>query len=513
MDLTQPSTDDEENEGEALHLREKEIRETSPLPDPLPEEATTPLPSSHVNATIHPQSRRPPNRPLDSPAGRTRSAVRKLPVEEVESQLEENENVDCEEVHTKEPSPKKTRGRTKMQTIAMEPEMKLDIRYNGYGQPIGETSVGLSSFLGTLVREVVPVNVETWKKISTRQKEILWHSIQARYNVDEWQKKFLFQKMGGLWRASKSRLVSKIGEASNDEELNKLKPDNISSMHDWNDFIKHKTSATFKAKSKKFKDMKQKQLPHTCSRRGYARLAEDLKKSSSTPITRVDVWTKAHVKKDGTPMNSQVADTLDRIEQNRVASSSSIIDDAISRVLGPDQTYVRGLGFGVTLSKVSTSIQKDKTITSLEKKCDNLTSDVDELKSVVASLLKDKEKTSDDNSNHLVKRVPSSTHIRTPTPTPIINSPPSVTTNTPHKCLLLDWIGSGEVIAEGRWSSNDPSVLVHHVPLGPNAVRVWVDTVKIPNSFLWRPTSDIIVIDDALGTTVAWPMDKVKLCD
>ncbi|TYK28558.1 Plant transposase [Cucumis melo var. makuwa] len=297
-----------------------------------------------------------------------------------------------------------------MQTIAMEPEMKLDIRYKGYGQPIGETLVGLSSFLGTLVREVVPVNVETWKKISTRQKEILWHFIQA--------------------------------------------------------------------KSKKFKDMKQKQLPHTCSRRGYARLAEDL-----------------------------------RIEQNRVASSSSIIDDAISRVLGSDQGYVRGLGFGVTLSKVSTSIHKDKTITSLEKKCDNLTSDVDELKSVVASLLKDKEKTSDDNSNHLVKRVPSSAHIRTPTPTPIINSPPSVTTNTPHKCLLLDCLGSGEVIAEGRWSSNDPSVLVHHVPLGLNAVRVWVDTVKIPNSFLWRPTSDIIVIDDALGTTAAWSIDKVKLCD
>ena len=73
-----------------------------------------------------------------------------------------------------------------------------------------------------------------------------------------------------------------------------------------------------------------------------------------------------------------------------MASSSSIIDDAISRVLGPDQGYVRGLGFGVTLSKVSTSIHKDKTITSLEKKCDNLTSDVDELKSVVASSLKDK---------------------------------------------------------------------------------------------------------------------------
>ncbi|KAA0053344.1 hypothetical protein E6C27_scaffold27G00320 [Cucumis melo var. makuwa] len=161
------------------------------------------------------------------------------------------------------------------------------------------------------------------------------------------------------------------------------------------------------------------------------------------------VWTRS--------ISLDVSIRKDRIEQNRVASSSSIIDDAISRVLGPDQAYVRGLGFGVTLSK---------------------------------------EKTSDDNSNHLVKRVSSSAHIRTPTPTPIINSPPSVTTNTHHKCLLLDWIGSGEVIAEGRWSSNDPFVLVHHVPLGPNAVRVWVDTVKIPNSFLWRPTFDIIVIDD-----------------
>lgn len=52
--------------------------------------------------------------------------------------------------------------------------------------------------------------------------------------------------MGDLWRASKSRLVSKIQSASNDEELEKLKPDNISSMHDWNDFIKDKTSAKFK---------------------------------------------------------------------------------------------------------------------------------------------------------------------------------------------------------------------------------------------------------------------------
>ncbi|TYK02796.1 Plant transposase [Cucumis melo var. makuwa] len=252
-------------------------------------------------------------------------------------------NMVSKEVHTKEPSLKKTRSRTKMQTIVMEPEMKLDIRYNGYEQPIEETSVGDCP-----------------------------HS----------------------WRASKSRLVSKIGEASNDEELNKLKPDNISSMYDWNDFIKHKTSVTFKAKSKKFRYMKQKQLPHTCSCRDYARLAKDLKNfSSSTLITRVDVWTKAHVKKDGTPMNLQVADTL----------------------MGKSGRAQMSLSYSIGMV-------------------------LDELKSVVAFLLKDKEKTSDDNSNHFARRVPPSTHIRTPTPTLIINSPS---------------VDSGEVIAEGRWSFDD----------------------------------------------------------
>ncbi|KAL4011398.1 hypothetical protein IC575_028456 [Cucumis melo] len=111
---------------------------------------------------------------------------------------------------------------------------------------------------------------------------------------------------------------------------------------------------------------------------------------------------------------------------------------------------------------------------------------------MVASLLKDKEKTSDDNSNHLVRRVPSSVHIRTPTPTPIINFPPvnsnhlcyfklllfeifitilllkiSVITNTPYKCLLLDWVCLGDVIAKGRWSFNDPSILIQHCTSWP----------------------------------------------
>lgn len=77
------------------------------------------------------------------------------------------------------------------------------------------------------------------------------------------------------------------------------------------------------------------------------------------------------------------------------------------------------------------------------------------------------------------------------------------------KCKLLDISGSGEVVAEGRWSSSDPTQLVHFVPLGTNGMRVWVAIPKVPSASLWRPSSEMEFIEDAIGTTIAWPKDKV----
>uniref|UniRef100_A0A9I9ELU0 Transposase Tnp1/En/Spm-like domain-containing protein n=1 Tax=Cucumis melo TaxID=3656 RepID=A0A9I9ELU0_CUCME len=83
---------------------------------------------------------------------------------------------------------------------------------------------------------------------------------------------------------------------------------------------------------------------------------------------------------------------------------------------------------------------------------------------------------------------------------PPMPSPSSINNNSQTKCKLLDWYGSGEIVAEGRWSSNDPTAMVHHIPIGPHAIGVWVD----------RPTSEMTCIEEALGSTVAWPSDKVN---
>lgn len=76
----------------------------------------------------------------------------------------------------------------------------------------------------------------------------------------------------------------------------------------------------------------------------------------------------------------------------------------------------------------------------------------------------------------------------------------------------MDISGKKRIVAEGRWASNNPEQKVHFVPLGNNAVRVWVDIVNVKDAAVWRPCSEIEVIEDAIGTSIAWPEDKVILC-
>ncbi|XP_020876981.1 uncharacterized protein LOC110227332 [Arabidopsis lyrata subsp. lyrata] len=77
------------------------------------------------------------------------------------------------------------------------------------------------------------------------------------------------------------------------------------------------------------------------------------------------------------------------------------------------------------------------------------------------------------------------------------------------KCFLLDCKNPGKTVAEGRVCSTDPADKVHNRPLGPNATKVWVVVSLIDNAKVWRPSSEVQIIADAQGTTVAWPNDKI----
>ncbi|XP_075514193.1 uncharacterized protein LOC142549237 isoform X2 [Primulina tabacum] len=344
---------------------------------------------------------------------------------------------------------KKGRGPSKVNLGSGQQQPK-DLERNEFGQAVGDNSVKYATFLGCMVKEFVPYTLDRWKDLDEKMKNKMWCCLQLNYKVEEWEKHSIFQKLGKLWRDRKSKLQIIIREVDDGRvagrDLCLLKPEFLD-QNQWDLFVKKTRSSPFQEKSEKFKAMRGKQIHnHTMSRRGYARLAHIMEKTSSadTPITRTKVWVEGHKKKNGQPSGEAVGEKM-------VGSGGSI-------------GIENDIGSGCDINRL--------------KKSGN-----------------------DDNVNQ--HQVASQSNLKN-----VCHG--DISENT--KCKLLHWCGDG-VVAEGRIASTDPTVKVHHVPLGGSCWKVWVDRVLVEQVDLIRPNSEMIFLDDAVGSTVAWFSKFIVLCD
>ena len=76
-------------------------------------------------------------------------------------------------------------------------------------------------------------------------------------------------------------------------------------------------------------------------------------------------------------------------------------------------------------------------------------------------------------------------------------------------CKLLDWMGTGKVVGEGKISSKDPMSKVHHIPLGPDYWKIAVTRSIVEDTLLIRSTSEFQVLGHAIGSFIAWPKSYV----
>lgn len=88
-------------------------------------------------------------------------------------------NTDDTQTQKSEIKTRKTRGLTKMRRVAKNAEDKVDVEFNSIGEHVGSGSVTLSSFLGPLVREHVPVLLDDWRHVEETTKDALWEEIQV----------------------------------------------------------------------------------------------------------------------------------------------------------------------------------------------------------------------------------------------------------------------------------------------------------------------------------------------
>ena len=66
-----------------------------------------------------------------------------------------------------------------MRLFSLTPNEKVEIEFNDLNQPIGSNSKYLSSYLGTLAREMVPVTISNWKKVDNKLRADIWTCIQV----------------------------------------------------------------------------------------------------------------------------------------------------------------------------------------------------------------------------------------------------------------------------------------------------------------------------------------------
>lgn len=91
-----------------------------------------------------------------------------------------NENPGEEQsVEEQEVLGKKKRGPTRLRDLCSNPTELIEVDFNERGQPIGEHSEWLSSFLGAISRQFVPVNIEDWRKVEKQTKKDLWTCVKV----------------------------------------------------------------------------------------------------------------------------------------------------------------------------------------------------------------------------------------------------------------------------------------------------------------------------------------------
>ena len=78
---------------------------------------------------------------------------------------------------------KKVRGPSRLNVIAVGEKDRAELEFNELGQPIGNASVHLSTVVGILAREYVPITYKSWDKVDIDTKDRLWEFITVNIYI------------------------------------------------------------------------------------------------------------------------------------------------------------------------------------------------------------------------------------------------------------------------------------------------------------------------------------------
>ncbi|KAM1677572.1 hypothetical protein ACFX1R_039536 [Malus domestica] len=325
---------------------------------------------------------------------------------------------DGDEMHSSddvnEAKKRKGRGPTMLDYNAMSKAKQIGVQFNDKGQHFGVGSASLSSSVGILARQLIPVTYASWDEVPTILKDKLWAVVKQKYDLAPCRKKIILTQMSGCLRTYKATLTKQIRSFDDGpdamEQMQLLKPANVEKQADWDKFVKHRCSPKFDAISEKFKKLKSfHTLPHVMSRKGYARLEDELR-NKGTPeedLNRVSLWIAARTRKNGQPVNEIVSKKMDDIKlanEMPTTDNGSIKDDALSQALGPEHRgRLRGGGYGVTPSRYDAQTYASMSNRELRDRLQNVEGKLREVFDLVLAKQQNEGNGKETNTNNAIQ--------------------------------------------------------------------------------------------------------------
>lgn len=225
------------------------------------------------------------------------------------------------------PQPTNTRGPTKLNQLDPKSSKKLVLDFNEKGLPIGRNSNLYSSYLGKVARDRAPISYPTWHKVTPEIKDKMWTVIKVNFFIymasyillkkysniclciflqqhfvaPERARKQTFKSIGKLWRGFKTKLRSGIYDAYDTDQARIAHCPTDVKLPDWKAFVANCSREGYKVfiihymgykihfayqdsyiiflqklRENGKKAVQHHKMPHTCSRKGYARLEDEL---------------------------------------------------------------------------------------------------------------------------------------------------------------------------------------------------------------------------------------------
>ncbi|KAL6222475.1 hypothetical protein ACLB2K_005867 [Fragaria x ananassa] len=235
-------------------------------------------------------------------------------------------------------------------------------------------------------------------------------------------------------------------------------------------------------KSEKMKIIRGKQLhPHILSQKGYARYEYDWNiNNPGKRLCMIELFIHCHEQKNKIK-NAELQKKLD--EQPPNEGPIPIKFDVLSQVLGKEKSGgIRGMGAGVTPSRSQSGTGGG----------DPNSGDGGSKRT----------STPTDTSQDVPENDEVGIHFDPQTGTSKYKEAPFCVNDL---CEVLDWEGTGLVVARGKISPVDPTTKVHGYNLGPDCYIVAVEETVVPRAEFYRPQPEFSAMEDAVRSTIAWP--------